>query len=112
MIRAMDPETPDERPRSSFEDLSDIGVPAPMPSRPRRTAIVSMAALVLTVSAVMNAIVVIALSPEGAARAISGVLAVTQGVAAVLAMSGLITVALNGYVIYALASSGPAFRRG
>ncbi len=26
--------------------------------------------------------------------------------------SGLVTILLNGFVIYALASSGPAFRRG
>jgi hypothetical protein len=28
------------------------------------------------------------------------------------AANGLVTMALNGFVIYALASSGPAFRRG
>jgi len=141
----MDPTPPqgDEPKRSRFEDLSDIQVPTPQPGRTGRPAIVTTAAVVLFVSALMNGIVVAALSPEGSSLWISATLGALQAIGALLAVllvpvgrplgialgalgvaigisvaaggsaaSGLVTIGLNGFVIYALAASGPAFRRG
>lgn len=134
----------DDRPSPSrFEDLSDIHVPTPVRGRPSRPAIVTTAAVVLFVSALMNGIVAGAGLVEGSALMLSGGLAVAQALGALLvvllvpigrpfgvvlgaigvviglviaargsAASGLVTIGLNGFVIYALAASGPSFRRG
>jgi hypothetical protein len=144
--RSAHPEEPRERaalPRSRFEDLSDLEVPVARPTRVGRPAIVTTAAVVLSVSALMNAIVVIGFRPEGTSLWISAGLAVGQALGALLVVllvpvgrpygiaigvvgvvlglvvatdgsagSGLVTMGLNGFVIYALAASGPSFRRG
>jgi hypothetical protein len=130
--------------RSRFEDLSDVTPPAPMRGRPgRRPAIVTTAAVVLFVSALMNGAAAGLLSLEGSSLWVSAGLAIAQLVGAMLvalllpigrplgivlgvvgivmglsvalaggATSGLITMGLNGFVVYALAASGPSFRRG
>lgn len=141
----MEPTPPghDEPRRSRFEDLSDIHVPPPAPRHARRPAIVTTAAAVLFVSALMNGIAAALLSPEGATLWLMASLAAAQlatALAAVLLVpigrpvgivvgvtgivvglsvaidgattSGLITMGLNGFVVYALAASGPSFRRG
>lgn len=141
--RAERPEEPTTPPRSRFEDLSDIQVPAARPARPARSAIVTTAAIVLFVSALMNAIAVIGFDPEGTTLLILVALAVGQAIGSLLVVflvpvgrafgivlgvlgiilglsvaiqgsagSGLVTMGLNGFVIYALAASGPSFRRG
>lgn len=142
---AMEPRPPgeDEPSRSRFEDLSDLTVPVAPRGRRSRPAIVTTSAIVLFVSGLMNAIVAVALTPEGTALWLSAGLAISQGVGALLVVllvpigrpigitlgavgvvvgfaaaadgsvtSGLMTMALSGFVIYALAASGPAFRRG
>lgn len=141
----MEPTPPgDDAPRRSrFEDLSDIQAPPPTPRHARRPAIVTTAAAVLFVSALMNGIAAALLSPEGVTLWLMAGLAVVQlatALAAVLLVpigrpigivvgvtgivvglsvaidgattSGLITMGLNGFVVYALAASGPSFRRG
>lgn len=141
----MEPTPPegDEPRRSRFEDLSDIQVPPPTARRDaRRPAIVTTAAAVLFVSALMNGIAAALLSPAGATLWLMGCLAVAQLATAAMAVllvpigrpvgilvgaigiavglsvaidgattSGLITMGLNGFVVYALAASGPSFRR-
>lgn len=128
---------------SRFEDLSDIRVPTPARGRPGRPAIVTMATVVLFVSALMNGIVVGTGLVDGSALWLSAGLAASQILGALLvallvpigrplgivlgivgviiglagaargsAASGLVTIGLNGFVIYALAASGPSFRRG
>lgn len=138
------PPTGDEPRRSRFEDLSDIQVPTPARGHPgRRPAIVTTAAVVLFVSALMNGVAIALLSLQGSSLWASAGLAIAQIVGALLvalllpvgrpvgiavgvlgvamglsvaldgsATSGLITMALNGFVVYALAASGPSFRRG
>lgn len=142
----MEPSPPDqdEPRRSRFEDLSDITAQVPALARPgRRPAIVTTAAVVLFVSALMNGVAAGLLSLEGSSLWVSAGLAVAQLLGALLvallhpvarplgiilgvvgvvmglsvaldggATSGLITMGLNGFVIYALAASGPSFRRG
>ena len=140
----MEPTPPSDEPRRSrFEDLSDIRVPMPRPAERSRPAIVTTAAVVLFVSALMNGIVAALLSPEGSSLWITACLAVAEAVGALLvvllvpfgrpfgivlgaigfvigltvaidgaAASGLVTMGVNGFVIYALAASGPSFRRG
>ena len=140
----MEPRPPQDDPSPSrFEDLSDIQVPTPVRGRPSRPAIVTTAAVVLFVSALMNGIVAGTGLVEGSALMLSGGLAAAQALGALLAVllvpigrpfgvvlgaigvviglviaargsaaSGLTTIGLNGFVIYALAASGPSFRRG
>jgi hypothetical protein len=134
-----DPDEPQEPRRSRFEDLS-VPVPAPAPVR-RRTATVTTAALILLVSGALTVLTVFVLKPSSGFLPLYAVLGILQLIGAVLvfalmpvgrslgialgaigvvvgftllgssALNGLMTIALNGYVIYALASSGPSFRR-
>jgi hypothetical protein len=124
---------------SEFRDLSSAPTPA---AARRRPALVTTATVVFAVSAILNGIVVFAFSPTGGALWVSAVLGAGQALGAVLvfllvplgrpfgialgfagvvmgvalatgdAMSGLVTIGVNGFVIYGLAASGPAFRRG
>jgi hypothetical protein len=117
-------------------------VPTPQPAPRRRTPLVAVAALVLAFSGLLPLITVVAFRPSGAGSVVLSVLGVAELVGAALVFllhplgrpvgialgvlgvalgiyaatqspaNGLVTLALNGYVIYALASSGPAFRRG
>jgi len=128
--------------RSRYEDydLSDVAAPAPAPRR--RTPTLAVAALVLAISGVLPMITVVAFRPEGSAALaflvlgiaeiagaalvfmlhplgrpvglVLGCIGIGLGIAAAAQSpaNGVVTIALNGFVIYALASSGPAFRRG
>ncbi|MGE5226109.1 MAG: hypothetical protein ACM3OO_04470 [Planctomycetaceae bacterium] len=126
-------------PRSRFEDLS-VPLPAAAPIR-RRTPTVTTAALILLVSGALTLLTVFLLKPStgllplfavlGALQLLGGglvigllpigrALGLALGAVGVVvglsllgsnALNGLMTMALNGYVIYALASSGPSFRR-
>jgi hypothetical protein len=125
--------------RPRFEDLS-VPIPAPAPAR-RRTATVTTAAIILLVSGALTVLTVVLLRPSTGAMPLFAALGVFQllggalvvallpvgrvlglvlGAVGVIvgitllgssALNGLMTIALNGYVIYALASSGPSFRR-
>ena len=127
--------------RSRYEDF-DLSVKPPLSAPRRRTPTLTVAAVVLGFSGVLPLLTVFLFHVEGAAAvglAVLGVLELTA--AALVAMlrpigrpigiglgclglvlgvvsartspaNGLVTMALNGFVIYALASSGPAFRRG
>jgi hypothetical protein len=125
--------------RPRFEDLS-VPIPAPAPTR-RRTPTVTTAAIILFVSGALTVLTVVLLKPSSGAVPLFAALGVLQlvggglvvaltpigrvlglvlGAAGVVvglsllgssALNGLMTIALNGYVIYALASSGPSFRR-
>jgi hypothetical protein len=133
------PTDPQEPPRSRFEDL-DVPIPAPVPLR-RRTPTVTTAALILLVSGALTVLTVVLLKPSTGLVPFFAALGILQLVGAVLvfaltplgrslgfalgvvgivvgltllgsnALNGLMTMALNGFVIYALASSGPSFRR-
>ncbi len=133
------PTDPQEPPRPRFEDLN-VPMPAPVPLR-RRTPTVTTAALILLVSGALTVLTVVLLKPSTGLVPLFAILGVLQLVGAVLvfaltplgrslgialgaigivvgltllgssALNGLMTMALNGFVIYALASSGPSFRR-
>ncbi|MGZ4132807.1 MAG: hypothetical protein ACXVWF_07155 [Actinomycetota bacterium] len=133
------PQERQEPPRSRFEDLN-VPIPASAPMR-RRTPTVTTAALILLVSGALTVLTVVLLKPSTGLLPLFAVLGVLQLVGAALvfalsplgrglglalgavgivvglsllgsnALNGLMTMALNGYVIYALASSGPSFRR-
>lgn len=128
--------------RSRYEDydLSDVATPAAAPRR--RTPTIAVAALVLAFSGVLPLITLVAFRPSGVAAIAFLILGVAElaGAALVFALhplgrpvglalgcigvvvglvsasqspaNGVVTLALNGFVIYAVASSGPAFRRG
>jgi hypothetical protein len=127
--------------RSRYEDFDLADVPAATPAPRRRTPTITVAALVLAISGVLPLITVFAFRPEGAAAIAFLVLGVAEIAGAALVATlrplgrpfglalgcvgvvlgivsaaqspanGLVTIALNGFVIYALASSGAAFRR-
>lgn len=134
--------TEPERPapeRSRFEDF-EVPVAAPAP-RPRRTGVVVTAASVLAVSGLLNVLLVVLFRPTGAVVLYLALGALQLAVAALVmalhplgrslglvlgglgivlglvrapddAMSALLSVALNAFVLYALGVSGPSFRRG
>ena len=132
----MDPREPE---RSRFEDF-EIPEPLPSRSSSRSPSVVT-AAVVLLVSALLNVLAAVVFHPSAAATAFYLVLGVVQLIAGGLvlarlpagrwlgitlgavgiavgvaimsrnAINGLITVLLNGFVIYALAAFGSAFRR-
>jgi hypothetical protein len=132
---------PTPRGRSHYEDF-EIEVPTPRAAPRRRTPLVTVAAVVLGFSGLLPILSVLAFSPGGATAAGLLVLGVVELVAAALVAmlrplgrplgivlgcvglvigfltalhspaNGLVTMGLNGYVIYALAASGPAFGRG
>ncbi len=70
----------------------------------------------LAVAQLVGALLVALLLPIGRPLGIVlGVVGVVMGLSVALdggTSSGLITMGLNGFVIYALAASGPSFRRG
>jgi hypothetical protein len=127
--------------RSQYEDF-ELPVPGEVQRRRIRTPTLVMAAVVLGVSGVLPVITVVAFHPGGAAAPALLVLGAAELVACVLVArlhpagrflglilgglgiviglvtartspaNGLVTMGLNGFVIYALASSGAVFRRG
>lgn len=133
------PGSPDEPPRRSFEDF-EVPVPTEAP-RVRRPAVVSTAALVLFIAGAMNALFVVLFEQAGSIGSLYLMLAAAQLIAAVLLMtmlpigrmaglvmgglgvvlgviqatsaatSGLMSMALSGFVIWAVAASGPSFHR-
>ena len=135
------PDEPSPIGRSRYEDL-EIPEPAPAALARRRTPTVTVAAIVLGFSGALPLLAVALFNVAGTARygllalgivelaaavlvAILhpagrpfGIAAACLGIGVGLAAPGtspanrLVTVALNGFVIYALASSGPSFRRG
>jgi hypothetical protein len=140
-----EPEDPAPEPaatgRSHYEDF-DFEVPQATPAPGRRTATLTVAAVVLAFSGLLPLISVIAFSPSGGIAIALLVLGVAElfGAALVLLLhplgrmlgfvlggvglviglitarsspaNGLVTMGLNGYVIYAMAISGASFRRG
>ncbi len=137
---APSPEEPAPR-RSSFEDF-EIPVPARPPAPLRRPAVLTTAAVVLIVAALMNALFLALFKPGGGGVWLIAAIAAAQAIAAVLilirhpfgmpagivmgavgivlgiarapadALSALMTMALSGFVIWAVASNGASFRRG
>ena len=134
------PTPPDgERPRSSFEDY-EIPEPEAVVRR-GRPAIVSTAALILFVAALLNALYAFAFKPSGIAVVFALSLGAAQLVGAVLVFSlrpigktaglvlgtitiglgvvratadptsGLMTMALGGFVVWAVIAAGPSYRR-
>ncbi len=134
----MEPEIDQPPRRSSYEDLE---VPTPLPSKGSRPPILTTAAIVLMVAGVMNALYFALFRPEGATAIVVVLVAVAQVMAATLillrhptgklagigmgaigvvlgiarvpadAASGLITIVLSAFVIWAVAVNGAAFRR-
>jgi hypothetical protein len=127
--------------RSRYEDFDLSDAPPPV-VKGRRTPTLTVAAVVLGVSGVLPLLTIFLFHVEGTAAValavlggleltgaalvgmlrpigrpfgiLLGCLGLVLGVvsARTSAANGLVTIALNGFVIYALASSGPAFRRG
>ncbi|HEX6843514.1 MAG TPA: hypothetical protein VF235_00215 [Actinomycetota bacterium] len=136
----MEPRDDEPARRSSFEDFENP-VPAPS-ARPRRSGIVVTAAAVLAVNGLLNVLLVALFRPSGSIVWLYLALGALQVGAAVLvvllrpigrtlglvlgglgivlalvrapddALSALLSVALNAFVLYALGVSGPSFRRG
>jgi hypothetical protein len=126
--------------RSRYEDY-DLTVPTPTASPRRRTPTLVMAGVVLAITGAMALLLVVGVGIDstlaiplivfglielaGAALVllllplgrtvgiVLGAVGIVLGIlsAAKSPANGLISIALNGFVIYALASSGPAFRR-
>jgi hypothetical protein len=138
------PEERPERPpsgRSSYEDF-DVEVPKPMASPRRRTPTVTVAAIVVGISGLLNLLAVFGFGLGGTIAAVLLMLGLAQLVGATLLFllqpigrvlgfvlgavgiviglvqagsspaDGIVTIGLNGYVIYAMAVSGSSFRRG
>jgi hypothetical protein len=127
--------------RSHYEDFDLSATPPPSRPRGRRTPTLTVATIVLGFSGVLPLLTVVLFGVGGNAAIALGALGVLELVAtALVAMlhplgrpigialgclglvvglvsarsspaNGLVTMGLNGFVIYALASSGPAFRR-
>jgi hypothetical protein len=127
--------------RSHYEDL-DFEVPQATPAPGRRTPTLTVAGVVLVFSGVLPLVSVLAFSPESGVAIALIVLGVAEllGAALVLLLqpigrvlgfvlgcvgiviglvtarsspaNGLVTMGLNGYVIYAMAISGASFRGG
>jgi hypothetical protein len=127
--------------RSHYEDFDLSVTPKPSAAKGRRTPTLVVAAIVLGFSGVLPLLTVVLFDVGGTAAIALGVLGVLElAAAALVAMlhpfgrpigivlgvvglvvgllsarsspaNGLVTMGLNGFVIYALASSGPAFRR-
>lgn len=137
-----DPPPPEPTPgRNRFEDF-EIPTPAAAPRRGRRPAVLTTAVIVLVVAGLLNGLFVVLFRPSGVAAVAYAVLALAQltaavgvlllrpigrtlgfamaGIGIVLglvrapgdAVSGLMSIALNAFVIYALVAAGPAFDRG
>ncbi len=127
--------------RSHYEDFDLSAAPPPQRASRRRTPTLTVAAIVLGFSGVLPLLTVFLFDVGGTAALALGVLGVLALVAAALVAmlhplgrpvgiaigclglvvglvsarsspaNGLVTMGLNGFVIYALASSGPSFRR-
>lgn len=127
--------------RSHYEDFDLSATPRPSGPSGRRTPTLTVAAIVLGFSGVLPLLTVFLFDVGGTAALALGVLGVLALVAAALVAmlhplgrpvgialgclglvvglvsarsspaNGLVTMGLNGFVIYALASSGPSFRR-
>ena len=127
--------------RSRYEDF-DIEVPKPTAGPRRRTPTVTVAAIVIGISGLLNVLAVFGFGLGGAIAGVLLVLGVAQLVGAALVFmlqpvgrvagfalgsvgivigvlqargspaDGLVTIGLNAYVIYAMAVSGSSFRRG
>jgi hypothetical protein len=136
MMDTMEPTDTGQPQRPS--SLEDVEVPTPTPSRVR-PPLLTTAAIVLMVAGVMNALYFALFQPTGATAVIVVLVAIAQVMAATLvllrhqagflaglgmggigvvlgiaripadAASGLITMALSIYVIWAVASNRPAF---
>jgi hypothetical protein len=133
---APDPEPGDRPPRSSFEDYE---IPEPeQVRRVGRPAVVTTAALVLLISALLHAlavfvfaqsplflalaaaqflgaVLVFTLHPLGRPLGLAlGAIGVAEGLAHTPsdATSGVMAIALNAFVIWALFATGGSFRRG
>jgi hypothetical protein len=136
-----DPTEPQPARRSSFEDY-EIPDPAAAIPVARRPAVVSTATLVLFIAGAMNIAFALLFPQPGSAAPIYVLLGVAQLVASVLLFlmlpigrigglvmggigivlgliqatdapaSGLMSMALNAFVVWAVVASGPAFRRG
>jgi hypothetical protein len=136
---AASPEQPLGRSRYEDFDLSDTPPPVAVG---RRTPTLTVAAVVLGFSGVLPLLTIFLFHVEGTARIALAALGIAELIGAALVATlrpigrpvgialgclglvlgvvsartspanGLVTMALNGFVIYALASSGPAFRRG
>lgn len=132
----------DREPRSSFEDFDPSEIAPASDAPLRRPATLTTAAIVLLVAAAMNVLFVVGFRPEGATAIVAIVSALGQAGAAVLILarhpagylvgiivggigiasgllragddplSALMTVALGGFVIWAVAANKPSFRRG
>jgi hypothetical protein len=137
--RLINPDPAHRLGRSRFEDY-EIPQPMPARARSRSPSVVT-AAVVLLVSALLNVLAAVVFHPSGGATAfylvfggvqlLAGVLVLARqpagrwlgislgvvgigvGIAIVSgsAINGLVTILLNGFVIYALAAFGSAFRR-
>jgi hypothetical protein len=127
--------------RSHYEDFDLSATPPPSAPSGRRTPTLTVAAIVLGFSGVLPLLTVFLFDVGGTAALALGALGVLALVAAALVAmlhplgrpvgialgclglvvglvsarsspaNGLVTMGLNGFVIYALASSGPSFRR-
>jgi hypothetical protein len=135
----IDPTEPAPSGRSRYEDY-DLTVPTAQAGPKRRTPTLTVAAVVLLVAGLMglgvawiarDSALSVAVAAFGAAEVVCAVLVLllvpAARVAAIVLASvgivigllqaretpvnGLISLALYAYVIYAMASSGPAFRR-
>ncbi len=128
------PSEPTPTGRSRYEDF-DLEVPQPTASRGSRTPTLTVAAVVLFFSGLLPLISVLAFRPSGDVAIVLAVLGVAELIGATLVFllrplgrplgivlgivtgrsspaNGLVTIGLNGYVIYAMAVSGSSFRRG
>ncbi len=135
------PTEPEPTGRSRYEDY-DLTIPVASSRVRRRTPTLVVAAVVLGVSGVLPLLTVVLFDVSNAAAIALSVLGLLELVACSLVAilhplgrpfgialgcvglvlglmtarttpaNGLVTMALNGFVIYALASSGPSFRRG
>jgi hypothetical protein len=124
-----------------FEDFEIPTPMATPRGRARRPAVVTTAAIVLLVAGLLNLLAVVLFRPSGTATVLFLLLGVAQFAGAILivlllpigrtlgfvlgavgivlgvvrasdnATSALMSIALNGFVIYALVTGGPAFNR-
>jgi hypothetical protein len=140
MMEGVEAGPPEEPKRSSFEDY-EIPDPSTMSTPVRRPAVLTTAAVVLVVAAMTNLLFVVGFGPDATTAAIAIALGIGQAIGAVLillrhpvgyavgiamgaigvvtglvragddAISALMTIALSGFVIWAVASNRPSFRR-
>jgi hypothetical protein len=135
------PPEPTPTGRSRYEDY-DLEVPQPTAAPGSRTPTLTVAAVVLGFSGLLPLLSVLAFRPSGDVAIVLVVLGIAELIGATLVFllhplgrpvgivlgcvgivlgivtgrsspaNGFVTIGLNGYVIYAMAISGSAFRRG